>query len=140
MFKLTYKELRDPQFRNAMLKLSNCSEYKDHKVAHNIMRMAKVLERELKRTQDDWIVLAEKYIQRTENGAFKMNETKTDFAWAEGVDKTTAEAAIEEFGKKEVVVERFKLKLDDIAPAKLSPADLAALEPLVTSPEIGAAP
>lgn len=128
MFKISYADLRSDRFRAAMGKLSSCAEYK-MKVGYNIMRLAKVLEAELKKSQTEWIELASKYVQKDEKGNFKI--TPEGFEFIEGVDGEVAKKEIEAFGLKEVIVDRFKLKLDDIEKAKLTPADMSAVDMLL---------
>lgn len=134
MFKLTCKELRNDHFRMTMVKLANCDEYEDYKVVYNIMRMAKSLEKELARTQREWVTLAAKYVQIDEKGKFKTDESG-ELVWNEGIDVAAAKAAIEAFGDTVIEINRFKLKLSDIAPAKLSPAELSTIEPLLADME-----
>lgn len=136
MFKISFKELRDNDFLSAMAKLTQCSEYKDVKVSYNIMRLGKALESKLKDTQKEWVALGDTLIQRDAKGNFASKDG--DFLWKDGVDVVEAHKKVEEFLNKEVVVERFKLKLDDIAPAKLTPSQLGAIEQLVAEPGISA--
>lgn len=129
MFKLSYKELRDNDFLSAMGKLTNCSEYKNVKVSYNIMRMGKVLEQKLKESQKEWIALADPLVKRDDKGNFASDGVK--FLWKDGVDPAEAEKKIVSFLEKEIIVERHKLALDDIAAAKLSPAELGCIEALL---------
>lgn len=130
MFKLSYKTLRDNEFLSAMSKLTNCSTYKNVKVSYNIMRMGKVLEQKLRDSQKEWIDLADPLVKRDDRGNFASDGKQ--FLWKEGVDPADAEKKILDFLAKEIIVERTKLSLDDIEPAKLSPAELGAVEALVT--------
>lgn len=130
MFKLSYKELRDNAFISAMAKLTNCSEYKDIKTSYNVMRMGKTLEEKLKESQKEWIEMADKLIKRDDKGNFA--HTNNDFVWKHGVSADEGHKTIEDFLKKEIIIDRYKLKLEDMAPAKLSPNELAAIEPVFT--------
>lgn len=130
MFKLSYKTLRDNEFLSAMQKLSSCATYKNVKVSYNIMRMSKVLEQKLRDSQKEWIALADPLVKRDDRGNFASDGKA--FLWKEGVDPAVAEKTILDFLDKEVIVERTKLSLDDIEPAKLSPSELGAIEALVT--------
>lgn len=130
MFKLPYKTLRDNEFLSAMQKLTTCAAYKNVKVSYNIMRMGKALELKLRDSQKEWIELADPLVKRDERGNFASDGKA--FLWKEGVDPVDAEKKILAFLDKEVIVDRLKLSLDDIEPAKLSPAELGAVEALVT--------
>lgn len=130
MFKLSYKTLRDNDFLSAMQKLTQCSTYKNVKVSYNVMRMGKVLDQKLRDSQKEWIELADPLVKRDERGNFASDGRA--FLWKEGVDPAAAEKSILAFLEKEVIVDRTKLSLDDIEPARLSPAELGAVEALVT--------
>lgn len=130
MFKITYKELRSPQFSQSLTKLASCTELAP-KVAYNIARTAAVLGRELTTSQKKWIAASKPLFKLDDAGSFMPNATKEFFVLNEGVDEGDAKEKVEEFLNHEVLVERFKLKVEDLAPAKLSPQDLIALEPLL---------
>lgn len=134
MFKISYRDLRSDPFKQTMVKIASCGAYPE-KVAYNIMRMAKALEAELKKSNEEWVKLAASLVQKDEKGNLKLNEEKTDFLWVDGVTGEAGKAKIEEFGAKEVIIDRHKLKLSALAPAKLSPADLANIECLLDGEE-----
>lgn len=135
MFKLSYQELRDQNFLAAMGKIVGCSEYKDIKVSYNIGRMKTVIDQKLKKSQEEWLELANPAVEKDERGNFKVDREKGTLLFKEGIDAEEMQKKIEEFTKREVIIERFKLKLDDLAPAKLSPADLSVLEPMIQTLE-----
>lgn len=134
MFKISYRDLRSDPFKQTMQKIALCGAYPE-KVAYNIMRMTKALEAELKKSNEEWVKLAKSLIQIDEKGMLKFNEEKTDFLWLDGIPPAEGKAKIEEFGAKEVIIDRRKLKLSVLAPAKLSPADLANIECLLDGEE-----
>jgi hypothetical protein len=130
MFKITYKELRSPQFSQSLSKLAQCTELKP-KTAYHIAKTATVLGRELSSSQKKWVAISKPLFKLNEAGTFIPNTTNEFFVTNEGVSEDDAKAKVEEFLNHEVLVERFKLKIDDLAPAKLSPQDLIALEPML---------
>jgi hypothetical protein len=132
MFKISYKDLRSDGFRNAMTKLATCGEYKDFKLTYNLKIMAKEIEKALIQSQKEWLDIASGLIAKGEDGRFKIE--KNDFVWKEGIDKDFAVKVVEDFGAKEVEIDRFKLDPETLMAAKLSPADLSHLEPLLTVP------
>ncbi len=131
MFKIAYRELRSQQFGTAMYKLGTCTEFKNPKVTYNIARTMKILSKELSESQKQWSEIASPLFVTGEDGNFKINETKSFFVCKEGVDENEATKKVDTFLNKEVLVERFKMKLEDLQAAKLSPSDVAALEPLL---------
>lgn len=130
MFKMTYKELRSENFKQSMSKLASCPSFK-LKVGYNIMRTAKAMEKHLEVSQKEWIEMLNKWVGKDEKGNFKLNADKTDFEWNLGLDTADIKKQLEEWGKKEVLIERAKFSLEDFQPANLTPADLANLEPLL---------
>lgn len=130
MFKVQYRELRSMSFLSAMNKLTQCEDFGDVKTAYNIMRVSKALEKHLKKSQNEWIDLANKFIKRSPDNKFMLKDDTFD--WLDGVDKDVAEKSVEDFLAKEVIVEWKKLDLKEVAPAKLSPAELGALEPVLS--------
>lgn len=128
MFKITYKELRSQSFINAMSKVANCTEY-DHKTAYNIMRLSKMLEKSITESQKEWILLANGLIKKDEKGNFKITEKGFDFL--DDINADEAKKKIEEYMDKALIIERHKIDPEKIHVAKLSPADYAALSPVL---------
>ena len=77
MFKIAYKDLRTEQFKQAMLKLANCCDY-PMKTGYHIMRVAKLLEQELKKSTTDWVELCNKLIKKDEKGDESTYTTDVD--------------------------------------------------------------
>ena len=100
-----------------------------------MMRTAKALESKLKESQTEWVALGTKLVKKDETGNFVLNADKSDFEFLEGVNAADAKTAIEDFGEKEVIIDRLKFTFDDIAPAKLSPAELSVIECLLVPME-----
>lgn len=128
MFKISYREIRSDGFKNAMSKVVGCSEF-DAKTAYRIMRTTKELEKTLVESQKEWLKLASALIKKTPENRFEVKDG--DFVWQDGVDPEAAKAQIEAFGAKEAIIERWKIPVDKLEKAKLTPADLAALEFMV---------
>ena len=131
MFKLCYGDLRTDAFSSALSKLENCDSFDDEKVSYNIMRMVKSLNKAFKDSQAEWAKLA------TEVFELDVAQIKTEdgkFVWKEGIDHEAGKAKFEAFNAKEVIIDRFKLKLEQLKPAKLSPAEMGALDALIQEP------
>lgn len=133
MFKIEKRVLLSPSFKGSMAKLANCSDFK-MKVGYNIMRTAKALEKELVKAQNELNEIKKKYSEM-DGENFKLNDAKDDLLWKEGM-AAEAKKAIEDFGVSEVLIDRQKFSLEDMAPAKLTPGDLANLDPLLQALEV----
>jgi len=128
MFKITYKELRSPSFMQAMSKVASCTDY-DYKTAYNIMRLAKMLEKNITESQKEWILLANGLIKKDEKGNFKLTEKGFDYLDDINIDE--AKKKIEDYLEKTLIIERHKVDPEKLHVAKLSPADYAALSPIL---------
>jgi hypothetical protein len=91
-----------------------------------VATIAKQLDAALTESQKQWVALAEKYIQKSENGNFAI--TQAGPTWIDGVDPVVAKAAIDAFIAQEVIIEAEKLTLADIDCVALSPADIVLLD------------
>lgn len=100
------------------------------------MRMSKVLDQELRKSQEDWVKFADKYIKQEATPTGTRYQFKDGAPeWLDTVNPEEAAAALKEYEDKQVIIERHKLKMDDIAPAKLSPAELYALDKMLEAPK-----
>lgn len=134
MIEIAKSALRSTSFRTALSKLTECPSL-DTKVAYRLMRTAKLIDRGADETQKGWVDLLKKYVPMDETGKFLLNEALTEFAWFETVDPEEAKKAIVAFGETNISIDRDRFELDDLAPARLSAVDMAALEPLYNQPE-----
>jgi predicted RNase H-like nuclease len=130
MITLNYATLRSNQFREAVSKVAQCRDL-DVKVAYNFMRLAQLLEKKIVETQKEWLALAADLAVVNEDGSFKVDEATKELVWKDGVESASAINSFKAFNAKEMVFDRFKFKLEGLHNAKLSPADLASLEPLL---------
>lgn len=133
MFKISYRDLRSEHSLNALQKLTQCPHL-PHKVAYNVMRMSKVLDQELRKSQEEWVKLAEKIIvqEKGENGVIRFKFEGGNPVFVEGIDPEDGKRQIKEYNDKEVIIERHKINVEDLANAKLSPAEMLALEWMIT--------
>lgn len=130
MFTIKYKDLRADALFVALRKLTNCTDLQ-FKTAYNVMRMSKAIDIELKESQTQWIALCKKYVKEEllPNGNHRIKFTESgEPDWLDGIDVEAAKKAMEDFQNKEVIIKREPIRMEDLAPAKLSPADLYALE------------
>jgi hypothetical protein len=127
---LNYKDMRSDGFRNAMVKVATCTRYNDAKVSYRVMKLTKAIEEKLIASQKEWIELGRKYIARGEDGNFLV--ANGEFVLLENVNQELAKQEIQSFSDKKAETDRWKLALEDLTAAQLSPADLAVLEPIYT--------
>jgi hypothetical protein len=128
MFKISYKDLRGQNFRSALSKLTTCTKL-DFKTAYRIAQTAKHLEEAFKKSQKEWVELADPILQRDEKGGFRVDET--GFHFKEGIDSSEADKKVKDYLEKEVIIERWKMTAEGLHPAGLSPADYVALAPML---------
>lgn len=129
MFKIKYKDLRQNSFHQAMVKLATCTTFGNVKVTYNVMRMAKALEKELSTSQKIWSDLLEKLVKKKEDGSWETD--KGQFVFKDGLDPEASKKELEGFHDMEIEIDRFPLKIQDLVPAQLCAADMAALEPML---------
>lgn len=129
MITVDYGTLRSEPFKASLSKLVTATDL-EPKTAYRVMRLAKDLETKLRDSQKEWVKLLGQYVQ-TDGTQWKLNEEKTDFAYLDGVDKDVAKKEIMSFLSKKTEIEREKLDLEALSTAKLSAADLSALEALI---------
>lgn len=134
MIKVNYATLRSDEFRRAISKLINCQDL-DEQTAYRVMRLAKELEDGLKKSQVEWAEIVSGKVKVEENGSLAINSDKSDFVWEDGVDKESMRTKISEFAKKEIEIDRIKLDLSRVFPAKLSPAEISYLDSILNLPE-----
>lgn len=133
MISLTLGTLRSEPFRLALSKLVTEPNL-DTKTAYSVMRLSRALEQHTLDSQKEWVTMLSKYVE-SEGSKWKLNEEKTDFAYLDGVDKEAAKTAIIEFLGKKVEIDREKLDLTKLEPAKLTAADLSVLEGIISVPD-----
>lgn len=130
VFTISYKDLRSDAFVQAMGKIAGSPNFKNIKVAYNISRMAKRLQTEITASQKIWLELVTKYIEVNPK-TLAPERDGNSFKWKEGVNAEEADKALTDYINTEIKVDRYKLKLQDLEPAGLSPNDLIALEPML---------
>jgi hypothetical protein len=129
MIELSYKELSATPFIQAMNKINQCTDFK-MKVGYKVMMLSKDLQKFFEKAKSEYAAMMEAIAEK-ENGLFKTHPETKEYIWKDGVDKEDAEKKIEEFQNQKVTVDKPKFNIEDLAPAKLSPADMNSLEPLL---------
>jgi hypothetical protein len=117
--KLTYKDIRHPDFIPAIRKLGSCSDIKNVTLMKNIVKAYRVIVEAEKDCMEVGRKLMDQYGAVQENGQHKILEPVA-------FEKANNELLATEF---HVEVEPFKY--NDLVPAKLSAVDVVALGELI---------
>lgn len=153
MFKLKFENIKDPSFTAALRKLMQFNGYKDTKTAYNIAKIGKKFDAEAKICQELFITHVKKFCSLDAKGEMVPRvqmikdakgvdvETKLPGTYVIPAEKQDAfEKASLEFDSTEFEIPCHKVKLSDIDGAKMTPADMLALEPLLTEIEVADKP
>lgn len=157
MFKLKFGDTKSREFLQAYSKVMTFTGYKDMKVAYNIAKIGRKYDSEAKICQELWLKLLKNYAKLDDKGniAPRMQEsinakgekvsTKVPNTYEilpEKVEDGSWEKATIDFDATEFEIPCHKIKLADLAEAKLAPMDLMVLEPMIddTEPVAAVAP
>jgi nanoRNase/pAp phosphatase (c-di-AMP/oligoRNAs hydrolase) len=133
MIEITKKDLLSQDFKVAMTKVAMCSKF-EPKVAYRVMRTTKNLETCFKEVQKDFALLVKTVAKVDVKGNPVLNADKTDYEFLDSVTKEEAIKKLEAFVSDTIKVDRDRFELEQFAPAGLTPADLAILQPLINEP------
>ncbi len=123
---ISYKDLSNPAFIAGMRKIANHSGFKEPKVRYNIARLTSLLEQEIK------IFLKLGKEIRDRRKAYKPeNERAPTEADLAKLDEFREEEV--KFAEVSFVIERHKVDFDDLSTIDITPAEIAALEPILTN-------
>ena len=117
--KLTYKDIRNPDFSKGLKKLADCSDIKNVSVLLKIVKMYKAVAN----AEKDCVAVNQKLLDQ--HGTREEDQYK--IVNVEGFNKD-----IEELLKTEFEIECDPIKFNDILAAKLAPSDIHALEQLIS--------
>lgn len=123
---LTYSNFSNPNFLSGMRKLAAHNGFKEPKAIYNCSRLVTLLEQELKTYAK---------VKATLRSRLKGYTPESEEAPTEA-DKAKLEEfrdASEKFLAIEVTIKRHKVDFDDLAGIALTPAELIALEPILTN-------
>jgi hypothetical protein len=133
MFTLTFRQLKDQQFAQALGKLANFGRYRDQKVTYNIARMIVLIDQHKTAMREAFLALIKKYAVLDEKGNLKVAEDGGITVQDE--KKKEWDEAATSFHEQAVEIKRHKIKLEDLQGVELTPLDLLALEPVMVSLE-----
>lgn len=136
---MSYKELLNPGFTSALMKMDRCDQYKSEKVAWNIMRTVKLIQPKIAAAEKERAAFFEKHAKPDlEKGGFSVKRDAhgmPSLDWKEEFSREEVEKNLDAIAEKEVVFDRHKVDLKDLANVGLSPAELGAIENMVLTLE-----
>lgn len=94
------------------------------------MRMSKAVDQELRESQRKWANFADAHIEKAfdEHQREKYKFENGVPVFKEGISHEAGMKLVEEFNETKTLIPRHKIKIEDLAPAKLSPAEMYALD------------
>ena len=132
MLTVTYGQLRDSNFGRAISKLANFNGYKSPQVAYNVAKINRRLLDEAKLAEELYRQLVERYADKTEDGKIKPVEGRgpDSFMIPDAVSEEWG-AKVTEYHAIAFEIDRPRIGLDGVADAKLTPAEIMALDPVL---------
>ena len=133
MIKITYGQIRNPNFAQALWKLNNFEGF-EPKVAYNFARVFDKIQ-QFERKANEVMTkkrdeLRDQYAKKNEDGTVYEPQGPGSFEVAEE-HREVAETWFDDVDKIEEEIQRHKLSIDDAKAVKLAPKDLIALEPIL---------
>lgn len=130
--KLTYKDLKDPQFIPTMQKIAT-APLKSPKTAHRILTITKALDPEIKKSQEIFEKTVKTYAELDEKGNFVPLEGRPGtFKIKEGEEEKWKKA-LEEYEAIECEVDAPKINIEHLEGITLSAMDLRVLDPMINA-------
>ncbi len=130
MIELTYSSLRSNEFLAALDKVSAYDNYpKDQKLLYNVAKIYAAVQKESKVMHADFRTLLLSYTVLDDKGNLKPAPNGQFPIIPEKLEEWRVKQ--EEFNARKFTIDRSKINFSDLAPLKLSPIDIEALEPLL---------
>ncbi len=130
LIELSYKELRNPQFCQALGKLASSGAIHDPRTLLNVALIFKAVKAHWIQTDKEWPKIVEQYRAEDQTGTDNPEEIAIDDS-----KKDDFETTAQEWLDTKAFVKRPHLSPLLIAGAGLSPVELIALEPLLNMSE-----
>lgn len=129
MIKLTFAQIRDPEFNPILSRIMRASV--PVKTAKRFLDIAKELQAEQAKTDELWKGITEKYMEPVPNSQFmRLKETLSED------EKKAAEAAIKEFHEATIEIQKPRLTEQELQAVNLSASDLIKLQGLIDGVEL----
>lgn len=132
MINLTFKHLNDGEFNRSLLRLSKEQGFSNFNASYNVAKLVRKLGKELKTAQEMHSNIVKKYANMDEKGGFIRPEGGHLPYEIKAENQKPYNEELEQFMKTEVKVEVPPLTVEDLGTITLSPAEINALEPLLT--------
>lgn len=120
-------KFRNPAFRNALTKLSDCPNL-DTKVAYNLMVLLRKIDQASVSVASGWKEVITEIAAMDEKGEPKVDLELGEFVWKAGVTAEDAKRRIMGYSTSVIELDRHKFTLADLEGAALSASELGALE------------
>lgn len=138
MIKLSYANVQDYQFVQALARLCNHVQYKSTKVAYNIAKIKRKFELEAATSQDLFVKLVKRFCNLDEKGEIASRKDKdgkpisgTYEIKQEHLDSKAWENAKKEFDSTDIDIHCHKVNLSDLDGVEISPSDIDKLMALI---------
>lgn len=131
VIKLTYENLRDRSFYQAVSKINTFNGFKDSRILVNIARVVKLIDKYQKECDEVFIKLVKQFCELDEKGEIKSPADRPGAYTILPEKLGEWKTALEDFHKIEVELFAKKIKLFDLTPAQLSAQDVVMLEPML---------
>lgn len=128
MIKLTWGQIRDPQFNPILQKLLKAKM--PFASAKRLLEIIKQIQAEQKKSDEMWLTLKDRYLEVVPESEEKMLRIKETLSEDE---KNSALQEFEEFGNAKVEIMLEPLSADELALVELAPIDVARIEGMVAA-------
>lgn len=134
MIKLTFNQLNNPNFGGAITKLAQQVGFASPSVAYNVSRIMRQISAKTKEARNEFAVFAEAFTMKDENGKFVPAEEMGAYPFKVIPEQKEAfEAQTVAFFNTETTIESNPLTIEDLGSVEISPADLLALDGIISA-------
>lgn len=132
MIKLTYAQLNNPGFSDAIARLAQKDGFASARVSYNVSRIYRQISVKLKEARAEFGAFAEPFTLKDEKGKPVPAEQPAAFPFQIIPEKNDDfEKQTVEFFNTETTIESYPLSIDDLGSVEISPADIMALGPII---------
>lgn len=142
MFTVTRRQFRQPQAVQAFSKIMHCGALEDIKFSYQMTKLLKDLDKEHAILHDLYLAHLKKYVKLDDKGDIAPTPGRPG-TWElrDEVKDTPEEFAkyqksMEEFEDLTIEINHPKIPLTKLAPAKLTPSELAAIDGFIIDMEV----
>jgi hypothetical protein len=136
MLKLTYKDLRNPQFMGTFMKLASFNGVST-KTAINIGRIKRVIDSESEIAQEAYVKMIKVHAELDEKGEIKPIEGQPNTFQIPEANQKAFGDAFKEFEKTEFEIPHHAISYREIDGVRLSAVEVMALDAILVEEESG---